>query len=390
VEGGPLFIVGKEDVCNMGCRSSAPLDVVERRRDDEFFAARMPAGDGRAAADGAPSIEVLTLADLVTLDTGRHRTLSRGRRNRDARIHEDHMAEIAAIQQSLSMMEQFFENLIAGQTSFLNEAMDPNNSQGAGPPPASDAAIASLIQSSLTEKELKLLTNKLCSVCCEGLVVGQVVSRLPCGHLYHPNCVEPWLHRHCTCPACRYELPTDDQDFEEGRMQRMKTRKLPVAVPACCEDDSDDDDSSHSSEIRPDITWDETSTTSWGEEGVHLMDGYQHWFDEFREQADEDMFVGNGVRSRNQASWMVRLIDEDGEDRPTSTLPAAMERLNSSGNVREESPDEGGLVTPKISNESDKGRFDDDGDACTDELIAANEQDEYTKAADQAETFSPA
>lgn len=368
----------------MGCRSSAPMDVVDPR--DEFMgtADRPPA---------AASIEVLTLADLAAFEHRRlhHVTSRRGRRNRN---QEERMAEIAALQQSLSMMETFFENL-SGFSGFYLEAMDPNNNNnGAGPPPASDAAIASLLQAPLTRKELALLHNKMCSVCCEALQVKQVVSRLPCGHFYHPQCVEPWLQRHCTCPACRYELPTDDEDFEEGRMERMKTRKLPLEV--CNEHDCD---SSHSSESRPDVTWDETSTTSWGEEGIHLMDGFQHWYEDFREQDGEDMWIGNGVRSREEAPWMIRLIDEEVEDRPTSTLPAAMERL-ASGNVREEgmddaqrtAPDENGEPTPKHSNAThNKGRFDDDheGGACTDEMIQAVEEDECAMTVDQTESPSP-
>jgi hypothetical protein len=66
--------------------------------------------------------------------------------------------------------------------------------------------------------------TKTCGVCCERLVDGVVVTRLPCGHVYHLNCVIPWLSKKCTCPECRYEMETKNPRFEVGRKQRMKKR----------------------------------------------------------------------------------------------------------------------------------------------------------------------
>uniref|UniRef100_A0A0A9BDW0 RING-type domain-containing protein n=1 Tax=Arundo donax TaxID=35708 RepID=A0A0A9BDW0_ARUDO len=36
---------------------------------------------------------------------------------------------------------------------------------------------------------------------------GETVRRLSaCGHLFHKDCVDMWLHSHTTCPLCRYDL----------------------------------------------------------------------------------------------------------------------------------------------------------------------------------------
>ena len=37
----------------------------------------------------------------------------------------------------------------------------------------------------------------------------QVTTQLPCSHLFHENCVFPWLEMKQTCPICRLELDND-------------------------------------------------------------------------------------------------------------------------------------------------------------------------------------
>ena len=48
--------------------------------------------------------------------------------------------------------------------------------------------------------------NRECCVCLEAQEVGDRATKLPCGHLFHTECVVQWLRKHGTCPSCRYEL----------------------------------------------------------------------------------------------------------------------------------------------------------------------------------------
>ncbi|CDW91571.1 ring finger protein [Stylonychia lemnae] len=55
------------------------------------------------------------------------------------------------------------------------------------------------------------LEHPLCTVCQENMALGTKAMIMPCGHIFHPDCVLPWLKEHNTCPVCRFELPTESQ-----------------------------------------------------------------------------------------------------------------------------------------------------------------------------------
>ncbi|XP_012582399.1 PREDICTED: RING finger protein 150 isoform X3 [Condylura cristata] len=45
-----------------------------------------------------------------------------------------------------------------------------------------------------------------CAVCIEGYKPNDVVRILPCRHLFHKSCVDPWLLDHRTCPMCKMNV----------------------------------------------------------------------------------------------------------------------------------------------------------------------------------------
>ncbi|XVF83155.1 hypothetical protein PTKIN_Ptkin16aG0111000 [Pterospermum kingtungense] len=47
-----------------------------------------------------------------------------------------------------------------------------------------------------------------CSVCLKEMLLGSQVTRMPCSHVFHEDCIVPWLKINHVCPLCRYQLST--------------------------------------------------------------------------------------------------------------------------------------------------------------------------------------
>uniref|UniRef100_A0A5B7BAU2 RING-type E3 ubiquitin transferase n=1 Tax=Davidia involucrata TaxID=16924 RepID=A0A5B7BAU2_DAVIN len=94
-----------------------------------------------------------------------------------------------------------------------------NDSALKGSPPAAKSVVEGLPLVVLTKEELQA-NHVICAVCKDEILVDEKVTRLPCRHHYHRDCIVPWLSIHNTCPVCRYELPTDDPDYEQRKSQR--------------------------------------------------------------------------------------------------------------------------------------------------------------------------
>ena len=61
----------------------------------------------------------------------------------------------------------------------------------------------------------KSTTAMECAVCLEDFEEAEVGRTLPkCGHSFHLDCIDMWLHSHSTCPLCRSGLQPEDLDDE--------------------------------------------------------------------------------------------------------------------------------------------------------------------------------
>ncbi|UJR07836.1 hypothetical protein I4U23_012119 [Adineta vaga] len=52
--------------------------------------------------------------------------------------------------------------------------------------------------------------QKECVICRMEYEPNEQVKKLPCGHLFHANCVTRWLVRTRVCPTCRQRITSDD------------------------------------------------------------------------------------------------------------------------------------------------------------------------------------
>jgi Ring finger domain len=92
-----------------------------------------------------------------------------------------------------------------------------------GTPPASDDAIAALERVFVVPGPAGDDGDMLsCAVCTERFERNEPARKLPCGHIFHGDCVVPWLRQHCSCPMCRHEIPSSDPVYEQDKVQRQR------------------------------------------------------------------------------------------------------------------------------------------------------------------------
>ena len=56
-----------------------------------------------------------------------------------------------------------------------------------------------------------------CTICLELFQDNESVKQLPCSHIFHPHCIDPWLASHTTCPNCRISVIISQQEILQER-----------------------------------------------------------------------------------------------------------------------------------------------------------------------------
>ncbi|KAJ2510530.1 hypothetical protein GGI11_005457 [Coemansia sp. RSA 2049] len=139
-----------------------------------------------------------------------------------ARMYSDFVEERGADSAaSTSSHQQFLESLIM-------QLYEEANAASTGPPPASREFIRTLPV--VSRSQCQGGASVSCTICNEEAFPDSgreqakpasedSVTRLPCKHYYHRECVKPWLELHNTCPMCRFEVPSDDPQWLEKKRE---------------------------------------------------------------------------------------------------------------------------------------------------------------------------
>ena len=119
-------------------------------------------------------------------------------------------------------------NIFQNNNNYLDYIINQlmiNDTNNYGNPPAAKKEVEKLKKLKITEEKLKEFgIENTCAVCKDEFKIGEDCLLMPCNHQFHDNCIMPWLNKRNSCPVCRYELPTDDKDFEE--MKKLKSNRI--------------------------------------------------------------------------------------------------------------------------------------------------------------------
>lgn len=91
-----------------------------------------------------------------------------------------------------------------------------------GPPPAPKSSIDALPTIKITQKHLKS-SDSHCPVCKDEFELKSDAKQMPCNHIYHSDCIVPWLVQHNSCPVCRKELPSRGSSSSTQSSQNRST-----------------------------------------------------------------------------------------------------------------------------------------------------------------------
>lgn len=68
-----------------------------------------------------------------------------------------------------------------------------------------------------------IMVRDSCPICLCDFEEGELGCILPCWHIYHRECIDPWFDNHRSCPTCRVTDGDSNAQLEKDNMDRMST-----------------------------------------------------------------------------------------------------------------------------------------------------------------------
>ncbi|KAL8130072.1 hypothetical protein V2J09_019227 [Rumex salicifolius] len=69
--------------------------------------------------------------------------------------------------------------------------------------------------------------SKRCAICLDDFEIGTEVMVTPCNHMFHEDCILPWLKSKGQCPVCRFMI---SEPIEEKAVT-LNSRRVPPLQP---------------------------------------------------------------------------------------------------------------------------------------------------------------
>ena len=127
-------------------------------------------------------------------------------------------------------LQQMLSALRGGDNGDFQQILSRTVNQGQpGPAPASQETIDALerVQADTT-------SPPQCPVCFDD-IVGTAV-RAECSHVFHEDCLLPWLREHGTCPTCRYPIEPEPEPPQPSLLEDLERMAALAMAPTAPRD----------------------------------------------------------------------------------------------------------------------------------------------------------
>lgn len=112
-------------------------------------------------------------------------------------------------------LDQLIQHLAATGVTTAGFSGSQNDMTRCGPLPAARSAVDAMPTVKISQKHLSIDSH--CAVCTDQFEIGGEAREMPCKHIYHADCILPWLAQHNSCPVCRHELPAEEEAYGRGQ-----------------------------------------------------------------------------------------------------------------------------------------------------------------------------
>lgn len=134
------------------------------------------------------------------------------------RDRTEYLEEQSSRLSNASIMLRLLESSLREEFNTLNNELNRLNARNnIGIQPSK---FSNILSQRMKQKLRYITVDKECSqmgcpICSEDYIEGHKELILPCQHLFHEECVMPWLKDKKTCPMCRFEITDSASTIKE-------------------------------------------------------------------------------------------------------------------------------------------------------------------------------